>query len=85
MKLATFISRSGRTALALSVEVGVPNQSFYRYVHGAMPPLDVALRIVRVTRGRVRIEDLVSEIEDGRRKRGSRVAAAHANGSDGAR
>ena len=60
MRLENYLEQSGESALALREKIGASRSAFSRYVIGVRtPPLACALRIVRATRGRVRLIDLL--------------------------
>lgn len=61
MKLVDYLRRKDIEHQAFAKKVGVSKTAVSRWIRGATPHLKDALRIVEVTRGRVRLEDLVGE------------------------
>lgn len=60
MKLATYLKRNRLTAKQFSKLAGVSPPSIHNYLHGKkIPSLPTAIRIVRASRGKVRLRDLV--------------------------
>lgn len=58
LKLRCWRQRRGWTVPRLARAISVSAQSVYAYELGRVPPIHVANRIVRVTRGEIRYRDI---------------------------
>lgn len=73
MKLKTYLKRNKLTAKQFSKLTGISPPSIHNYIHGKKTPsLDSADRIVRASKGRVTLRDLL----DGANEQDEREPAA---------
>jgi len=64
MKLAEWLKRTGTTQAALAEAIGVSQGRISQIVAGDAPSLEVALRIEKATKGRVKPADLAAREND---------------------
>lgn len=67
MRLQEWLETQGVSCSALARQIGVPTSTVWRIaLHGAEPRASTALAIIRATKRKVKLEDLVEGAGEGR-------------------
>jgi len=59
MKLKEWMLKGGHTPASLGIRLGVHPASVYRYIKGQRPNIRVAQKIIKVSGGKVNLNDLL--------------------------